>query len=405
MKRRGNRNVAPKIISILFALVLWIYVMGTNPSIYRNIANMPVKLMNVEELKEQGLAIKGSDDFRVKIRLKGRRDAVYEVSSDQIQIKADLRGYGSGINNIPLEVTVLNNIEMDVSPRFISVELEGIVSKQKEIKVITSGILKDNFVAGNLEYKPTTVWIEGAESYVNLVENVIADLDVTGRSKNVVLRLPLKPVNRKGEEVENVDVKAPHVDVSLSVDLLKSVPIKPDLQITTEAGYTVINVEVNPTDVVLRGQEELINEITEIITELIKIENLNHNKTLNVKLNLPKGVTLHEDIPIIIDLHLEKVEEATYKISKDKIIFSNVDEKLKVDTSDIPESINLRMVALKSVLDSIKESDIKIVVDLNELDANKYTIELVDQLPFIIGKDIKELYLNPETIDVKLIDK
>jgi YbbR domain-containing protein len=245
-----SRNIAPKIVSILFALVLWIYVMNTfNPTEYRNFPGIPVRLMNVEELKEQKLAVKDNADFKARVKLIARRDELDKVLTEQIQIRADLRGYGEGINNIPLEVITPNNIKADVTPRFIRVELERIISEQREVKVITSGVPKDNFIIGNLEYRPTVVWIEGAESHVNLVKSVIAQLDVTGKSGNVVLNLPLKPVNNKNEEVTDVDIKTSHVDVSLSVDALKSVPIKPDLQITTEAGYAVTNIKINPTNI------------------------------------------------------------------------------------------------------------------------------------------------------------
>lgn len=401
-----NRNIAPKIISILSALVLWIYVMGTlNPTESRPFSNIPVGLMNVEELREQKLAIKGDTDFKVRVKLTGRRKEVNKVVAEQIQVRADLRGYGEGINNIPLEVIIPNNVEADVTPRFIRVELERIINEQREVKVITSGVPKDNFVIGQLEYKPTTVWIEGAESHVNSVKNVIAKLDITEKSENIALRLPLKPVNAKNEEITNVNVETSHVDVSLSVDSLKSVSIKPDLRITTEPGYIVTDAQVSPASVILRGQRELIDGITEIITEPIKFEELNQNKTLNVKLNLPEGVTLHKNVPITVSLHLGKIEEATYKIGKDKIIFNNINEELKIDINDVPEDINVRIVASKDVLDSIKENDIKIAVDLNGLGADKYTIELAAQLPFTFEKDIRELHLNPKTIDVKLVDK
>lgn len=406
MKKMGNKNIAPKVISILFSLVLWIYVIGTlNPIEYRNIANIPVRLINADELKEQKLAIKNNEDFKIKVKLTGRRDEIDKVSDGQIQVRADLRGFGAGINNVPLEIIVPNNVEVDPTPRFIRVELERIVSEQREVKVITSGIPKDSFIVGNLEYKPTTVWIEGAESYVNSVKNVVAKLDVTEESENIVSSLPLKPVNSRDEEVENVAVEISHVDVSLSVDLLKTVPIKPDLQITAEPGYIITDVKVSPVDVTLRGQKDLINGITEITTESVSLEGLNQNRTLNVKLNLPEGVTLHRAVSVTVDLHLEKVEEATYKIGRDKIIFSNVDEELKVDISDIPENIDVRIAALREALDSIEENDIKITVDLNGLGADKYTIEPVVQLPFAVEKDIRELHLNPKTINVGLMFK
>lgn len=402
-----SRNMAPKVVSILFALVLWIYVMNTfNPTEWRNIPNIPIRLINVEELGEQKLAIKDNADLKAKVRLIGRRDELDKVPTEQIQVRADLRGYGEGINNIPLEAVIPNNIEADVTPRFIRVELERIISEQREVKVITSGVLKDNFIIRNLEYRPTIVWIEGAESHVGLVKDVIAQLDVTGESGNVELNLPLKPVNNKDEEVAGVDVKASHVDVSLSVDLLKTVPIKPDLQITTEVGYVVADVGVNPTNVTLRGQKELLDRVTEVITEPVKIDNLNQDKTLSdVKLDLPQGITLHKNVSVTINLSLEKIEEATYGVSKDTIAFDNVHEGLKVDIGDVPENINVRIIAPRDVLDSIKENDIKIAVDLNGLDADKYTVELAAQLPFVFEKDIKELYLNPKTIDIKLTDK
>ena len=401
-----NRNIAPKIISILFALVLWMYVMSTfNPVEYRNIANIPVRLVNVEELKDQKLAIKNDADFKVRVKLTGRRDEINKVLTEQIRVSADLRGYGAGVNNIPLEITVPNNVETDITPGFIQLEFEKIIKEQREVKVITSGIPKDSFVIGRLDYRPTTVWIEGAESHVNLVKNVIAELDITEKSENIASRLPLKPVNSENEEILDVDVETSYIDVSLSVDLLKSVSVKPDLQITTEDDYIISDVKVSPSNVMLRGQKDLISGITEIATEPIKFEGLNQDRTLNVKLNLPEGVTLHENVPITVDLRLGKVEEAIYKISKDEIVFNNIDEGLKVDMDDIPENIDVRIVALRDVLDSIKENNIKIVVDLNELGADKYTIELAALLPFTIEKDIKEMHLNPRTIDIKLVDK
>ncbi|QUH18905.1 CdaR family protein [Alkaliphilus sp. B6464] len=406
MNKTGIRNLAPKIISILFALVLWIYVMSViNPRVSRDLVNVPVKLVNLEELKKQGIVIVGSEDFRVRVRLTGRRDEVFKISPEQIQIEADLRGYKLGVNNVPLEISALNNIGIDVSPRFIRVELEGIIKKQRDVKVSITGSPKKNYVVGNLDYKPTAIWIEGPESYVNSVENVVAKLDVTGETKNLLLSLPLKPVNSRGEEVPGVEVKTAYVDVSLSIDLLKSVPIKPDLQVTTGDGHVISNVEINPKEVILKGQEEILKGITEITTDIVQVENLATDQVIETKLKLPQGVTLQEEVPITVSISLEKVEEETFKIPKDKIIFNNLNEKLKVDKNNIPESVDVKVVALRNVLDSIKESDISIEVDLNELNANEYTIEPVVQLPFIIERDVKEVQLSPETINIKLVEK
>lgn len=406
MSKASSKNLAPKIISIIFALVLWIYVIDTiNPEESRPIPNVTVKLVNMEELDRHQLAIKEHDDLRVKVKLTGRRDEIYKIAPEQVQVRADLKGYGPGINNIPLEVIAPNNLDVDVSPRFITIELENIIRKEKDIKIVTRGKPKDNFLPGDLKYTPRKTEIVGPESHVNSVDYVVARLDLTDVSENFAVSLPLQAVNNKGEEITNVDLATSYINVSLSVDSLKTLPIKPDLQVTMEAGYILTNVEINPKELALRGQEEAFDDIEEVLTEAIKIDNLNGNRRVNVKLNLPEGITQHSDTPIIVNLYAEKIEEVTYKINRDRIGFNNIDDGLSLDTDRIPENMDIKIRGLKNVLDSIKEADIKLVVDLNGLDAGEYTIEPLVQLPYTVEKDIEGLELSPKSINIKLVNK
>ncbi len=397
-----NKNLAPKIISILFALVLWMYVMDTNnPGDFRNFPNIPVTLINVEELKGQKLAIKGDNIFSAKVKITGRRDEINQITAEQIRVRADLKGYGPGINSIPLEVIAPSNVEVSVTPRFINIELEDIIKEEKRIKIVTAGKPSENFVIGRIKYEPTTVEVEGPESYIKLIENIIGRIDISNKSRNFELNVPLEAINSKGEKVENIDIKTPQIDVSLSVDLLKTVPIRHNLQVTTEDGYIVTGININPREIVLKGQEDILSDISEVNTELIKIDNLNTNRSIDAALDLPEGIDMYEDLPINISLSLEKIEEKIYKINKDKITFNNLDEKLEVDTSNIPESIDLKVVALKNVLDSIVEDDIKIMIDLKNLSEDEYTIEPAVQLPYNVEKEVKESDLNPKTISIK----
>ena len=103
-KTRISKNTAPKLLSIFAAVVFWLYVMNqVNPEIIRDLENIPVKLIGVDELKSQGFEIMGETDFMVDVKVKGRRNEVLSVASDNIEIIADLRGYDKkGINNITL---------------------------------------------------------------------------------------------------------------------------------------------------------------------------------------------------------------------------------------------------------------------------------------------------------------
>lgn len=403
MNKTGIKNLAPKIISILFALILWIYVIGTiNPRTSRNISNIPVKLENIEEIKNQGFVLVGDGDFTARVRLAGRRDEVYSVSSDQIELKADLRGYRLGTNNIPIEVSVPGNLDVDVNPRYIEVNLEEIIKKQRDVQVITSGIPKESFAVGELQYRPTVTWIKGPESYVNSVENVIAQLDITGVSDELLLSLPLKPVNSRGEEVPNIDVETSYTDISLSIDLLKTVSINPNYSINTTEDYEITNVEVNPKEITLKGQRQILSTISEISTELIELENITENKEIETKLDFPDGVTVQNDTDIIVDINVEPIEEKNFQISTDKIEFNNLSENLKIDTSNVPESLNVTITAVKDVLDRMNTDDIRAVVDLSGLNVDKYDIEPIIEISFNIRADIKDIKVDPEVINIEL---
>ncbi|ABW19948.1 CdaR family protein [Alkaliphilus oremlandii] len=404
MNKTGINNLAPKIISILFSLILWIYVMEAfNPKESRSIPNIPVNLVNVEELKEQDMALVGGEGFTVRAKITGRRDEIYKIKENQIQVKADLRGYKLGSNTIPLEVSAPSNIEIDISPRFIRVDLEGIVKKSKDVKVIISGKPKQNFDQGTMVYKPTAVWVEGPESYVNAVENVVATLDITGEGGSLSSSLALKPVNSRGEEVKNVKINTPYVDVSLDIAFLKSVPVKGVHELKAAEGYKITEVKLSASEVILRGDEELLNNISEVSTEKITLDQLTENQSVHVKLELPENVSVQGEAPIKLDVTVEKLEEKIYKINRENILFNNLGENLKLDKSSIPESLNITITGLKSILDTIDKNVIRVEVDLAELSANEYTIEPVVTLPFIIEKDIAEVRLEPKSIKIKLL--
>ncbi len=403
MNKTGIKNLAPKIISILFALVLWIYVMGAiNPRVTRTLSNVSVNLINVEEVKNQGFILTGNKDFSARVKLTGRRDEVYNVSADQIELNADLRGYTLGSNNIPLEVSVPGNIDVDLSPRYINVNLEEIIKKQRDVKVIISGIPEESYSVGELQYKPTVVWIEGPESYVNSVEHVIAQLDISGESDELILSLPLKPVNSRGEEVPNIDVETSYADVSLSIDLLKTVPIKPNYNINAAEDYEITELDINPKEIKLKGPKEIISAINEISTELIEAEDIRENKVFEAKLNLPEKVTIENETDIILNVSVAPFEEKSIQISKDNIKFNNLSPKLEIDKSNLPDNLDITVTAIKDVLDKINKGDLKVIVDLNGLNSGEYEIEPLVETSFSTKDNIESIKIDPETISIEL---
>ena len=121
-----NKNFTPKVVSIIFALVMWLYVMGeVNPESIQEWKNVRVELLNIEELRQSGLTIIGQTDFTVNVRVKGKRTELNKLTSNDMRVTADLRGFKKGVNSVPLEYSAPTNIIIeDISPKEIKVTFE-----------------------------------------------------------------------------------------------------------------------------------------------------------------------------------------------------------------------------------------------------------------------------------------
>lgn len=398
-----TRNVTAKVLSILFALVLWIYVMSdVNPRETRTESNVQVQLMGIEDIRSQGLVIEGSNSFTISVKLTGRRDEVYKISRNDIKAVADIRGYRVGTNSIPVEITAPQGIEIDYSPKFIKLELEEIVKRQKEVSLVITGSPPEGYVVGEAEFKPTIVWVEGPESSVNSIERIIAKLEVIQDTVNISASLPLKAVNSKGAEVTNIDIKSSYIDVVLPIDRVNQIRIEPDISITTQEGYEIIEIAVVPQQVSLRGQDEIIKQITVINTEKISKENITENFEAIVPLKVPEGVTVLGEPTVKVRVSVQRITEQTYNFSRDNIIFTNLRRGLNVNKSSIPETIEVRITAPQSVIQSIAAKDIQLVADLKEFDTGQHSVNLVVVVPSVEEAKIRSITINPKQVNLKL---
>lgn len=406
MKKLSNRNLAPKILSILFAFVMWIYVMSEiNPRITEQMTGVPVNLVNVQEIKQQGLVIMGQKDFQIDVQVSGRRDEVLSLIKDKNNIvaKADLAGFRAGPNNVPVEVAVNGNVEVDYNPKLIKIELEEVIKKEKQVSIEIAGKPGEGYVLGTPQFSPSKVWIEGPQSRVNAVDRVVAKLELSGDTNNVSASLPVKPVNSKGTEVTNVNIKQAYVNVQLPIDQLKSVDVEPNINVTAGEGYEVGNISVVPQKILLRGQEEILNTITSVSTRPIKINNIIEDTSVDALLDLPTGITTYVDDGIKVNVEVQKIVEKSYSISRDNINFINVQQGLEVDKASIPEVMQVNITATEEIINTLEEQDIQIVVNMKDLQADStHMIEPIVNLPYIVERKVKNVTLIPERITVVL---
>ncbi|SDY52620.1 CdaR family protein [Tindallia californiensis] len=405
MSKFLSKNLAAKIISILFALLLWIYVMSViNPRITREELNIPVKLVNENIIRQSGLVVYGNPEPTIRVRLTGNRDQVHRVTRNNIDAKVDLRGYEEGTNSIPIEVSVPGGVEVEYSPRYVTVELERIVEKQIPVGLNVEGTPASGFVVGETQIKPEEVWVEGPESYINSIEEIVAQLQLSNENNNISKSLPLRAINSRGEEVDQVEVKTGFVEVNVMIDQIKSVPVEIDMNIQGAEGYRIVRVNSEPRSVTVRGQSNVLEGISRLKTELVELRDLTESKQVRVPILFPDQVRPHNEREILLDIEVKAMQEHILEIGRENIRYENKDADLTLDEGSLPEKVHVRLTALGNSLENLDTRTIMIFIDLEGLEAGVHEVFPRVWLPMNVENIATDVVIEPESFEIQLLD-
>lgn len=190
MLQKLAENWFLKLLSLVFAIVLWFFVMGEQ-KLEVGYA-VPLELKNVPT----GMMVANDVPSLIDVRISGPRTLLMNLHPNDISISVDLKDLQPGLTtfrrleehlNIPSALKVTR-----VSPSFVDVKLERIKDKKVPVKVVLTGAPADGYEVVSTSANPAQVTVEGAESEVKNVEEVPTEpVDVSGTKASFTLMTPL----------------------------------------------------------------------------------------------------------------------------------------------------------------------------------------------------------------------
>jgi len=394
------RETTIKILSVVFAVLLWFYVITEqNPVVPKDIT-IPVGIINMDTLSKNNLVmIDATDSFSVTLKLKGKKEILDTVNRNSLNAYADLNNYKTeGENTIPV---IINGLPDGItvtsrSEHSINVRLDKKLVVQKTIFANITGNPMGGLANLSPILSPTEVVLTGAESFVTRVESVRVDIDIAGVDANVSKRLPVRLLDVEGKDVAGVKADIEWVNVIVPVANTKRVPIQLVLEGAPGEGYVIADKLVQPREILVTGEQEALDNLTTISSSKISIDNLMEDIALPVALDLPEGIQLvnaKETVNATIDI--DKLVTNTIDISS--IDYRNLDEKYIV--ADFPaRKIKVVVRGPEAIISNIS-SNLTLYVDLinakegleaYEIQVSKLPLlEILELEPKSIGLDIK----------------
>lgn len=401
-KSKFSRNTAPKVLSIIFALVFWIFVMDkVNPEMTRLIENVHIELLGVEELKTKGYIILGERDFVVDLKIRGRRSEVINVSKNDIQISADLGELSKGIQSVPLEKNIVaQDVSIiEISKSFVKVIVDENVRRPIDVQIIKQGNIPSGFIEEGMYLSLQQVFVKGPESYVDTISSIRGIINVNNATTEILEEVAVSAVDSNGELVTEVELETNYITVRIPISKLGAINIHPITTGLVKDGYQMTSIESFPPTVQLKGERDVINAIKFIETLPINISNMDSSFEVKSTLDLPEGVTLNENITEVdVSVTIEKISTKEFTFELTDIPFINLDDNLRTNKNELDGVILLRISAVESVLDNVTKSDLALYINAEKFEPGTSNVNI--ELNKI--NDFYEVEIIPSYIELEI---
>ena len=387
-KLKNNSKI--KIISLLSAMVLWMYVMAiVDPEETKLFENIPVTITNKNELNERDLVIYPEQDLTTNIYVTGKLSNLKKVTKDDINVYGQINNPLEGNNEIYLKVSTSQRVNYDFKN---PVTLEKIISEDKSIKVDITGSGKNNVDNIMLQDNIDKVSVSGPRSLVNKVKRVVGTVKVNGELNDFSQSIKLEPVDANGKVVEGIELEKDSVNVNITLLTQKTVPITLKLSDNSESG---VNYTMSQNTVTIKGKKDIVDSINDIETQPVKLSEILPGTSKDIYLQVPSGITI-ETKYITIKKNSEENAVAEYTYTAENIEIRNNTENIDKSKIKFPNSINVSIEYLQSI-GSINKDDIKLYIDLNEVSLEDNTCKIKYESIY----EIEKINIDPDIVTIE----
>ncbi|MFA7462184.1 MAG: CdaR family protein [Anaerovoracaceae bacterium] len=394
----GSSSWLDKIISVVIALILWVYVVNViNPPSSTTVSAVPVQLLNQEVLAASNLAIAGTDRYHVDVVVEGTRSDVLALQPDQVTATADLFGMSKGQNYLVVSVSVPERITVkEIKSGRIPVLIDELVSVQKPVELqILEEIARHEI--GSVSLQPQEISVMGAKSIVDLVRSVRIQISSAALTETPAkFQLSADAVGADGEPIYNVRLSHAYVELTAALYQTKTVPLEVPLE-----GVPAQNMEVTgkdiPEEITVKGSAQILQTVEAVVAEPLNIDGIAEDATLPVVPILPTGVEVAEEsLQLQANFTLAHMEEIFFDYGPKDVWIYNIPEGYQVDV--ITAGITVTARGEDAVVNVLQHTDLQPAIDASLLSPGlgeamltpRYTQQLV------------QIRISPATVRVRV---
>ena len=415
-----TKNIFLKIVALLFAILLWGYVLSIeNPEYTKRVRDVEISITGEESLNSRGLMLVTRDTGTTDVDILCRINKHSELDESRVSCTIDLTSRAITLDPDEDSKVIAFDVQAKVATDYGTVQSIEVPSVELEVARLSSrnnvqvsvnyiGNLPEGFtveVPSSMSIsmrgqKSILDRVVRGEATVNLDALPTSDLETLANTYDLVL--PVRFYDSSNillEDIMTTDGEAFTVNVRTVIRAYKEVEIIPNVEMLDE-GYTWSYV-LSRSRVILYGDRATLNKINSIRTTTVAATPSMHNTPVAVELILPDGVETASGFSKTITVTMTVTELTSTAEVEIPITYKNLGQGLALD-ANVPKTVTVSISGPRSEVTAFNVDRLTATVDLYGYTAGAHTLPIRLTVDGRSNSDLVIL-LSDETATVELL--
>lgn len=360
-----------KLTAVCLAVIMYLIINGgSQDSLFMNNIKQSIELTDVAvttNISSSVYEVSGLPES-VDVMVRGDASDVQFASQQKSNYKilADLSDLPEGKHEVTLEpVNFSNKVEVTLNPSTAVVTIKKKISRSFTIgyDYINTDKLDKIYALGEPEFSQNEVIVRASEDTMSQISFVKALIDLDGVKADFEKDAMLVAYDQSGTKV-NVDILPEKVTVSVKVTMPnKDVDLVVVPEGTLPNGKAIDSYTLDHSSITIYAPQDILDTIDELVVS-VPVDKIEEDTTITTPITLPNGVTKGSVTKVKIALKVKAAESK--KVNDVPITYENYNTDFKVVLGDEKATATVNVTGTKSVLQSITNSKISVVLDLSE---------------------------------------